>query len=58
MTYAVVYRNSLTGETEAVLARGLDFMHADEMAARMFDRARDGMYFKAVNENELAVEGD
>ena len=31
----------------------MQYHHADTLAAEMMPRARDGMYFKAVNENEL-----
>ena len=51
--YAVILAERSTGKVEAVLARGMQYHHADTFAAEMMPRAREGFYFKAVNENEL-----
>ena len=53
MSYAVVYKECNTGRVEAVIGRGLAYHHADTLSAQMQGREREGMYFKAVNENEL-----
>ena len=53
MSYAVIYVERATGRIESVLARGMEYHHADTFVAQMAPRARDGMYFTVRNEREL-----
>lgn len=53
MSYAVIYVERATGRIESVLARGMEYHHADSFVAQMAPRARDGMYFTVRNESEL-----
>ena len=53
MSYAVVYIERATGRVESILARGMEYHHADSLVAQMAPRSRDGMYFTVRNESEL-----
>lgn len=53
MPYAVVKKEQGTGRIDVVIARGMLFHHADQLAADLWPRCQDGFYIKAVNENEL-----
>lgn len=52
-TYAVVKINGSTQQVVAVIANGMQYHHADRLAAELCPRVETGFYIKAVNDREL-----